>query len=62
MKVECALIEKNYDLIKEANFLNNYKLMMIMWATSLIVFIIFCYFWKTKFPNFKLFLIGCASL
>jgi len=29
MKVECALIEKGYNLIKKADFLNNYKLMMI---------------------------------
>ncbi len=29
MKVECALFEKSYNLIKEADFLNNYKLMMI---------------------------------
>jgi len=29
MKVECALVEKSYNLIKEADFLNNYKLMMI---------------------------------
>jgi hypothetical protein len=29
MKVERALVEKSYNLIKEAKFLNNYKLMMI---------------------------------
>jgi hypothetical protein len=29
MKVECVLVEESYDLIKEADFLNNYKLMMI---------------------------------
>ncbi len=34
MKVECALVEESYDLIKEADFFNNYKLMMIRCVTN----------------------------